>query len=184
MGQTRSISRKVLVQRLLTLGHVAGFALFLGGTLAILVLVLTGEAMAGGAHRAFAIATSTRIQAFVLQPGMMLALVSGVLLSATGPWGFVKYRWMVGKLVLTGILVVHTKFSFGPKTHKLLAMAQGVPVGQIPPEYGDLMSFYLRVVVIQALVLLALAGLGILKPGGRTRYAQATQPVPKEPSLR
>jgi hypothetical protein len=176
------MSRKVLVQRLLTLGHVAGFALFLGGTLAILVLVLTGESMAGGAHRAFALASTARIQAFVLQPGMVLALLSGVLLSATGPWGFVKHRWMVGKLLLTGILVVHTKFSFGPKTHKLLAMLQGVPGGQIPPEYGDLMSFYLRVVVIQALVLLALAGLGILKPWGRTRYAQASQPVPKEAS--
>lgn len=182
MGQTRSISRKVLVQRLLTLAHVAGFALFLGGTLAILVLVLAGDSMEGGAHRAFALATTARIQAFVLQPGMMLALLSGVLLSATGPWGFVKYRWMMGKLLLTAILVVHTKFSFGPKTHKLLAMVQGAPSGQLPPEYGDLMGFYLKVLVIQALVLLTLTGLGILKPGGRTRHAQAPQAVPKETS--
>lgn len=154
--------------------------MLLGATLAILVLVLAGESTEGGAHRAFAYAVVQQILVFVLQPGMMTALLSGILMSATGPWGFVSTRWMVGKLALTAILMVHLQLSFRPKTQTLIDMAQQSTQGPLPAGHGDLLSFYLKVVVIQVLVLGVLAALGILKPGGRTRLGSARRSLPAE----
>lgn len=168
-----SSSPKLLRQRLFTFGHLIGFALFLGGTLGVSLLAYGGEVLGGGQYREFALGMAVRLQYLLIMPGALFTLASGVLLSATGPWGFTKYRWMIAKLGLTAVLAVHSQLSFRPKTQQLWAMAQEAAGGSMPPEYGDLFAFFLKVAVIQVLVLLVLAGLGVFKPGGRTRRNEA-----------
>lgn len=158
--------------RLFTLGHVIGFAAFLGGTLGILMLVAAGEV--GGTHREFAIQVALRLRTGLLIPGMMTMLLSGILLSSLGPWGFVKYRWVAGKLALTAILILHNHHSFHPLLERLFSLAlQGAGPGA--PDYGEALGSFMRVGIIQALLLVVLASLSIFKPGGRLRAAPSAQ---------
>lgn len=164
------------LQRLFTFCHLIGFALFLGGTLGVTFLAVAGEYLSGGLHREFALSAAVKMQHLLLMPGAAMTLLSGVLLSATGPWGFVKHRWMIGKLVLTAILAVHSQHSFRPLTHRLMTLAQEAVAGRMPSDYGDLFGFFLRVGIIQVVVLLLIAGLGVFKPGGRARVSPSPSP--------
>lgn len=159
----------VPVLRLLKLGHLLGLALFLGATLGITLLVLAGAALADGTHFEFALQAAQRLRHGLLAPGMIVMLATGIMLSASGPWGFVKFRWMVAKLALTLLLVLHNHRGFGPTLDQLLALAQHG--GAMPPAPADVLSFLVRAAAIQAGLVILLAALSIFKPGGRMPVA-------------
>lgn len=159
-------------QRLFVLAHSFGYALFLGASLAVTLLV-HAAASGGVEHLGFALGVASRLQHWVIMPGGALVLVSGVLLSTVGRWGFIKHRWMIAKLVGSVILFIHSQLSFRPLTDLLWRNVQiAGPIDALPPDFLDLYPHFLRVGAIQVVVALALAALGIVKPGGRTRLAK------------
>lgn len=168
------LNPKLLAQRAFAMGHLVGFALFLGGTLTVAILFWASQHESRGILREYALGMAVLLQNLVVLPGAVVTVLSGVLLSAVGPWGFVRYRWMVAKLVGTAILAIHSQASFRPLTAQLRDMAHlATELGQLPVDYADLSVHFQRVALIQIIVLLVLGGLGVFKPGGKRRAAAA-----------
>lgn len=84
------------------LGAVASFL-----SLAIVGLVSDDELMVRSAYVAMQPLTS-----FVIVPLALASLVIGITQSLTSPWGLVRHRWVIAKLILTTLatvlLLVHT----------------------------------------------------------------------------
>ncbi|MBI1949536.1 MAG: hypothetical protein HYS27_27870 [Deltaproteobacteria bacterium] len=159
-------ARKALL-RVLVVSHLVGLALLFGGTAAVVVLIHAGEQVAMGAHRSFAFEVSARLQDIVLLPGSLALVASGLLLSLLGPWGLVKHRWMVAKLVGTAILAMHGQVQYRPMTHLLL---EWVRMDALPADWPDLVFHLQRLGVIQLVALVAVSAVGVVKPWGRTRF--------------
>lgn len=150
--------------------HLAGLALFFGGTAAVILVVHGGEGLEAGAHRAFAFQLAWQLQLAVLLPGALALAVSGVVLSLTGPWGFVRHWWMLAKLVGIGILTMHSQFEYRPLTGLMLEAARA---GSLPGDWAHQLFHFQRVGVIQLTVLVLLSAVSLFKPGGRTRWGRA-----------
>jgi len=159
------------VRGLLVLGHVLGLASFLGGTAAVVLIVFVSERTDGGAHRAFGFELAYALQRFLLLPGGLAIVVSGVLLSLVGPFGFIKHRWMVAKLVGTVVLTFHSQIQYRPLTGRMLQALHDA-AGAVPEGWADQLFHHQRLGVIQIAVLVVLSGLSILKPFGRTRFGR------------
>lgn len=154
------------------LGHLTGFGLMLGGTAAVMLLGLAGEADQG-VNRVVALTAAAQLQNWVVGPGFALALLSGGALALIGPFGLVRYRWMIAKLVVTAVLFMHSQVEYRPLTQVMLEVARTVSQGHaLPPTWADDFFHFTRVGVIQIAVAVLLAGLGVFKPGGQTRWGK------------
>lgn len=159
------------LQRSLVLTHLAGLALLFGGTAAV---VLTGFAAdRSSATRAFAFELALQLQHYVLLPGFTVLVLSGVLLSATGPWGFFRHWWMVGKLVGTFVLTMHGQFEYRPLTGRMLELAKEAAIsGALPADWADQFFHFQRVGFIQLGALVLVSALGVFKPLGKTPFSR------------
>lgn len=154
------------------LGHVAGFGMLLGGTAAVNLLVCAGEAN-NRVHCVEVLTAAAQVQDWLVRPGFAAALLTGAMLVWVGPFGLVRYRWMIAKLVLTAILFMHSQVEYRPLTHALRDVAAGVTGGSaLPATWSEDIFHLTRVGVIQIAVALFLAGLGVFKPWGQTRWGK------------
>ena len=161
-----------LWRKLALFGHIAGFGLVLGGTLAVVLLGLSTEA-ANGVNRIFSFESNALLLNWAVRPGFVMTFLSGALLSFAGPFGFVRWRWMVAKLLAVAIVFIHCKFEYRPLTEHLLDVARQAAQGTaLPADWNHQLFHYTRVGVIQLAVALAIAALGVFKPGGRTRWGK------------
>ncbi len=161
-----------LWRKLALFGHIIGFGLVLGGTLAAVLLGLSAEA-ANGANRTFSFESVALLLNWAVRPGFVMTFLSGALLSFAGPFGFVRWRWMIAKLLAVAIVFIHCKFEYRPLTEHLLDVARQVAQGAaLPADWGQQLFHYTRVGVIQLAVVLIIGALGVFKPGGRTRWGK------------
>jgi hypothetical protein len=99
------------VRRGLLVVHVVVSVGWLGLTLGMLALGITG-AVAGSADEAGAAYRSMDVLGdWLLIPVSLLALVSGVVLSLGTPWGLARYRWVWVKFWLTLVTTGATVFA-------------------------------------------------------------------------
>ena len=161
-----SRTRRTLL-RALVITHLVGLASLFGGTAAVFVLTHAGERLAGGAHRAFAFEVGGMVQNLVLLPGSLALVLSGVLLSLLGPWGFVKHWWMIAKLVGTVILAFHGQVQYRPVTFRMLEWARA---DALPADWPDLLFHFQRVGIIQLVALVLVCTVGVFKPLGKTPF--------------
>lgn len=161
-----------LGRKLALFGHLAGFGLVLGGTLAVVLMGLAAEA-SNEANRIFIFESNALLLNWVVRPGFVMTFFSGALLSFAGPFGFVRWRWMVAKLLAVAIVFIHCKFEYRPLTEHLLDVARQTAHGAaLPADWSQQLFHYTRVGVIQLAVALVIAALGVFKPGGRTRWGK------------
>lgn len=99
----------------------------------------------------------------------LLALGSaatGILLAWRGRWGLLRYRWIVVKLVLTGVLIVYTPVWVGGWVGEAIsATAHGPGGAGYPAVRTELTASSVGIVTTLVLVTV----ISVVKPWGRTR---------------
>jgi hypothetical protein len=156
------------LRRLTLVAHVACSVGWLGAVAAYLVLALVG--LRGDAGAAVYPAMGV-LGWYVIVPGSLAALLTGLVQSLGTAWGLFRYRWVVTKLLLTigatTFLIIRAQAFFGAAFH----------VEGAPPAVGN--GFLRAQLVVHAvgglLVLLAATTLSVYKPWGRTAYGQRKQ---------
>jgi uncharacterized membrane protein len=102
MAYRLSLRQKYLVMSLHVLASMAWF----GGTLSLLLLLLSMNDADTGAQLFHAVSRMHIIDdALIKYPGLVV-LSSGLMLSTWTAWGLLKYHWVVIKLVLTVVLIL------------------------------------------------------------------------------
>lgn len=106
-------------------------------------------------------------------PVSLGALLTGVLLCLGTPWGFVRYRWVLIKLVTTLAAVTASVLALRPHIETAAtAVSKALPAELLSLDLGGVD----RVLVIAPSVALALyvlnVALSVFKPFGRTAYGR------------
>ena len=95
--------------------------MWVGGSLGLtLMIVGLGPAQSGGELYGYDMACKF-VDDYLIIPGAMGCLLSGLLISLLTPWGFFKHRWVTVKWVLTLLCILFGTFYLGP-------MVNGRPV--------------------------------------------------------
>lgn len=149
------------VRRGLLVVHVVVSVGWLGLTLGMLALGITG-AVAGSAEEAGAAYRSMDVMGdWLLIPVSLLALASGVVLSLGTPWGLARYRWVWVKFWLTLVTAAATAFALRARINAAMA---DVTAGRAVGATTDLIlapSVSLSVYVF-------LTAISVVKPWGLT----------------
>ncbi|MET7933558.1 DUF2269 domain-containing protein [Streptomyces sp. NPDC005322] len=149
------------VRRGLLVVHVVVSVGWLGLTLGMLALGITG-AVAGSAEEAGAAYRSMDVMGdWLLIPVSLLALASGVVLSLGTPWGLARYRWVWVKFWLTLVTTAATAFALRARINAAMA---DVTAGRAVGATTDLIlapSVSLSVYVF-------LTAISVIKPWGLT----------------
>ncbi|GDY55007.1 hypothetical protein SVIO_056300 [Streptomyces violaceusniger] len=118
-GGMRQLTRPV--RRGLLVLHVVVSVGWLGLTLGVLALGITG-AMAGSAEEAGAAYRSMNVLGdWLLIPISLLSLASGIVLSLGTPWGLARHRWVYVKFWLTLITTAATAFALRARIDAAMA---------------------------------------------------------------
>ncbi|MFG3254028.1 DUF2269 domain-containing protein [Streptomyces sp. NPDC048172] len=170
--------------------HVGASASWLGTTLCLLALAVTGAAAGGtGPGKDTAAATTTAAGSYramkvfgdwLLAPLSLLTLATGLILSLGTHWGLARHRWVWTKFWLTLVTTAASIFAFRATIDSAVSAAgagQAVaPVDLLVPPCVALSAY------------LFMTALSVLKPWGPTRRgrtARARRPVARpQPRLR
>lgn len=106
---------------------------------------------------------------WVFPAAAVSAVASGAVLSLTSKWGFVRYRWMVAKLVLTAGVVV----TGAQVTTRLLASAETAVTSAGVGATGTAVAPLVIASAVHLAMLVAATVISYVKPGGRTRTRRA-----------
>jgi hypothetical protein len=155
--------------------HVVTSVGWIGAVTAFLSL-----AVVGFATPAAYVAMNT-IGIAVIVPAALLALTTGIVQSLVTPWGLVRHRWVLTKLVLgvlaTILLVLH---QFTAVTEAARRASLGLPVGSLRTQLVVDASLAIGVLVVATV-------LSVFKPWGLTRFGQRergpSSPLPTSAKL-
>ena len=102
-------------RRLLKIVHLLAAGLWLGGALALtLMMVFLGPGESGGELLGYDLARKF-VDDLIVIPGALGCLLSGLAISLLTPWGFFKYRWVAVKWALTVACILFGIFYLGPR---------------------------------------------------------------------
>ena len=139
-----------------------------GGGLAVLILLNLAGAPAGqGEAEAFQ-RSITAIDDELIIPSAGVAALSGLLLCRFKPWGCGERRWVVGKCLITFLLLAFGAFWLRPGMQSLVP---GVFDADLAAAYHRHWLRGSTAAVLQTMGLLLLVGLSIVKPTGERRRA-------------
>lgn len=107
-------------------------------------------------------------------PSVLLAIVTGVVVSLGTPWGLVKHRWVLAKLIISLSLPFLAAFE-GPWIDTLVARTEDPAA-----EPGGTGILLVSAMALFFVLLWTATVLSVFKPGGRTRWGRGAA----APSLR
>ncbi|MEV1330637.1 hypothetical protein AB0J20_13785 [Micromonospora costi] len=155
MTRTRPTTRKAL----LTLHLVTSLG-WLGTDLVLLTL---GVAVLRGADPATVYPVAALVGTVLFAPLSILTWVVGVVSALLTPWGLLRYRWVLVKLLITTVMVVLVLFLLMPNLRAAGDLGAALP----PRDRADLV---IAPAVSTSLMIVATV-LSTYKPWGRTRRA-------------
>jgi hypothetical protein len=129
---------------------------------ALVALEVTGLDAGDPEERAGIAAAMSAIAVWVLIPVVLAALVSGLVLALSTPWGLVRYWWVLIKCGIAGALTVAGMSLMIPRLHQIIA-GEAQPVG---------METLIGRSIALALLLAATA-LSVIKPWGKTPHGRS-----------
>ncbi|MDR1945707.1 MAG: DUF2269 family protein [Desulfovibrio sp.] len=104
-------------RKVLKIIHLIMAGLWIGGAAALLLMVLIlDSAESGGELLGYDLARQF-VDDWVIVPGALGCLISGLLISWLTPWGFFRHRWVAVKLPLTVVCILFGTFVLGPKVN-------------------------------------------------------------------
>ncbi len=149
---------------LLTL-HVTTAVGWLGVDVALLVLAVAGRA---GVDAAVVYPAMGLIGRLLFVPLSVLAWLIGVANAVVTPWGLIRHRWVLTKLVLTTGMLVAILFLLRPNLNAAWELGAALPDG----VRLDL----LMAPAVSSTLLVAATLLSTYKPWGRTRWQRRSMP--------
>src|SRR5262249_11745768 len=138
--------------RLVLVAHLAVFAGWLGGVLAMLALVLAGSARA--------VLAAFLVNDLVVWSSLAV-LVTSTAFALWTPWGFFRFRFVIVKWCALVALALLGVFWRTPAINTLAANAD--VTGEVGARGGAI-----ALLAIEAIVLVAVAALSVWRPWGRT----------------
>ena len=169
------------LRKALLTAHVVFSVGWLGAVAAFCALAIV--ARGGGDAESASFGAMNTIGLVVIVPASLLSVATGVVQSLVTPWGLVRHRWVVTKLVLgvvaTALLLLH---QFSAVAVAARRTASHVPVGLLATQL-------VFDAVLAIVVLVVITVISIYKPWGLTRYGQrqrdpASAPPPMSRSSR
>jgi hypothetical protein len=136
-------------------------AVWLGASIAMPTLAIAARVSQPAAHARSAYRAMHLLAGVLLIPLSLSVLLIGVLVAATSPWGLLRYRWVLVKLIATCAAVLlslpaMTRIAYQDATQHALAAAR---------DAGNRLIIASSVSVA---LYLSLTAISILKPWGRT----------------
>lgn len=160
-------------RKLLLILHVTSSVGWLGAVAAFLALAIVGLVGDDAQNVRAAYLAMGPITSFVIVPLAVASLLVGIVQSLATPWGLIRHRWVVAKLVLTalatGLLLLHRH-----------PIATAVQMASVPTFNAEDLG-HLRIQLVAdasaaVVVLVATTVLAIYKPWGRTKWGKARAP--------
>ena len=121
-------------QRILKIIHLVMAGAWLGGAFALnLMLGALGPAQSGPELLGYDLARQF-VDDYVIIPGALGCLFSGLLISLFTPWGFFKRHWVTVKWVLTVACILFGTFYLGPRCdgQPILSLTRGLAANADP----------------------------------------------------
>lgn len=101
-------------RRVLKIFHLACAGLWIGGAAGLSLMVAAlGPAQSGAELLGYDLARKF-VDDFVIIPGAVGCLFSGLLISLLTPWGFFRHPWVAVKWILTVACILYGTFVLGP----------------------------------------------------------------------
>ena len=152
-------------QRILKIIHLLFACLWLGGALALcLMVVALGPGQSGGELLGYDLARKF-VDDFIIIPGAIGSLLSGLFISFCTPWGFFKHRWVTVKWVLTVACVLFGTFYLGPRINgqpilsQELGLSAATDLGYLANRLENMMGGWLQMVSLVFMVVIS-----VIKP--------------------
>lgn len=142
--------------------HIVVSVGWLGLDGALVALEVTGLGTADPGERAGIAAAMSAIVVWVLVPVVFFALVSGLVLALSTPWGLVRYWWVLIKCCIAGALTATGLVLLLPRLDQMIA-GKAEPVGM-----GTLIGRSIALAL-----LLAATGISVMKPWGKTPHGRS-----------
>ncbi len=145
--------------------HVAASVGWLGAVAAFLALAVAGLSSSAPQTAQGSYVAMELVGWPVIVPLSIASLLTGVLQSLGTVWGLLRHYWVIAKLLITVLLLVHMQ----PVGHLADTAARATLAG------GELEGMRIQLIADAAaalLVLLTAAALSIFKPRGMTRYGR------------
>jgi hypothetical protein len=178
MTSTTARPRRLVRTRrraLLTL-HIALSVGWLGASMVMLTLAIAARVSRSAGHARSAYWAMHLLADVLLIPLSLSVLLIGVLVAATAPWGLLRYRWVVVKLVATCAAVVLSLLALPAMTE--IAYRAATEHAQAAER-----SAGTRLIIagsVSVALYLSLVAISVLKPWGRTAHGrrQAARSTP------
>ncbi|MGH3788086.1 MAG: hypothetical protein ACRDRG_16410 [Pseudonocardiaceae bacterium] len=138
-----------------------GWLGLLGALVALEVICLVTVDPAG---RAWIDTAMAAVAVWVLTPVVFSAVVSGLVLALSTPWGLVRHWWVLAKCAIASTLTAAGVVLMLPVPHQIIV--------------GDGQPTHMQTLIVRsvALILLLLAtGISVVKPWGKTPHGRRTQ---------
>ncbi|WP_258400219.1 2Fe-2S iron-sulfur cluster-binding protein [Micromonospora saelicesensis] len=148
---------------------------WLGISTGMLLLAIVGATADSHELQHGAYLLLSKFEILLAIPSAFLTIITGVVISLGTPWGLLKHKWVLAKLVIALALPFLAVFE-GPWIEELEARSA---VGQI--ETGPTGMLLIGAMGLFAALLWTATILSVLKPGGRTRWGRRKdegQPTP------
>lgn len=168
-----------MMRKTILLVHIVSSVALLGAVAAYLLLAVVGLLSQTSFPARASYWAGNMMTWFLILPLAVGALLSGLLVSISTPWGLLRHYWVVVKLGLTlavlAVLVIHTQ---PIQVMAMVALDQELLAQDHVPQRIQL------VVASGAglLVILIISVLSVFKPSGLTRYGWAIR-IKEKPAL-
>ena len=147
--------------------HLGTSVAWLGAVLSALLLATLAQRVADPATRRAAYVALDLLDTTVLFPLAIGALGTGVLLSVFTKWGLVRFRWVLVKLVATGVLVGGGTVALHERVEEAIRATAGA--GAAAPAAAP---WLVAAGAVKAILLAALILISVMKPWGMTRWGR------------
>ncbi|MBN2431387.1 MAG: DUF2269 family protein [Acidobacteria bacterium] len=157
--------------------HLFFAALWVGGAFAVLLLIFTLEAAHGmelyGVNRAMRL-----VDDYVIIPGAVGLLLTGILYATLTPWGWFRHRWITTKWIVNIYGVMFGTFLLGPWLNSLAPQAfeQGL-AALTQPEYLARLHLLRSWGTFQFTTILFALVISVLKPWRKRSALAGTRPA-------
>jgi putative copper export protein len=152
-------------QRVLKIIHLVCAGLWIGGAIALSIMVAAlGPGQTGAELLGYDVARKF-VDDFVVIPGAVGCLFSGLLISALTPWGFFKHPWVAVKWILTVACILFGTFVLGPMINgqPSISLTLGLEALADPVYQANLENSLLGA-VLQLSAIVFMVAISVLKP--------------------
>lgn len=118
----------------LKIAHLLLVCTWVGGQVSFMMLQLLKAGLSVPEHMHAVIAALKLIDDFVIIPGALGCLLTGLIYSLFTPWGFFRHRWVSVKWVCTIALILFGTFFLGPWINGMAEIAESKQAAALSDE--------------------------------------------------